>query len=110
MEDRKLYISISSGTIIKTVLWVVFLLLLYYIRDIVLVVLAAIVIASAIEPAANWCIQHKIGRLPAIIGIYFLLALFLAGFFIFFVPSVLGEALTYLNNLPATISLPLMFM
>jgi predicted PurR-regulated permease PerM len=105
MEDRKIYISISSGTIIKTMLWVIFLLLLYYIKDVVLVVLAAIVIASAIEPAAHWFKSHRIGRLPAVILIYLVLALCLAGLFIFFVPSVLGEALTYLNNLPANINL-----
>ncbi len=105
MEDRKFNISISSGTIVKAVLWVVFLFLLYYIKDIVLVVLAAIVIASAIEPAAHWCIEHKISRLPAIIGIYFILGALLAVFFIFFVPSVLNEALTYLNNLPESINL-----
>jgi predicted PurR-regulated permease PerM len=105
MEDRKIYISISSGTIIKTMLWVAFVVLLYYIRDIVLVVLAAIVIASAVEPATAWMVRNKIRRLPAVIIIYFLIAVLLAFFFIFFLPSVLSEALTYLNNLPTSINL-----
>jgi predicted PurR-regulated permease PerM len=105
MEDRKFYISITSGTIVKAALWVIFLLLLYYIRDIILVVLAAIVIASAIEPATHWFTRHSIRRLPAVIIIYFVLALLLAGFFIFFIPSVLSEAFTYLSNLPSTINL-----
>jgi predicted PurR-regulated permease PerM len=105
MEDRKMYLSISSGTIIKVVLLVAFLFLLYYIKDIILVVLAAIVIASAIEPATNWCMRRKIRRLPTVVGIYFIIGLILAGFFIFFVPSVLSEALTYLNNLPDSINL-----
>jgi hypothetical protein len=40
MDDRKVYVSISSGTIVKTVLWLVFFFALYYIKDIVLVVLS----------------------------------------------------------------------
>ncbi len=105
MEDRKVYISISSATIIKVVLWVAFLFLLYYIKDIVLVVLAAIVIASAIEPVANWLTARKIRRLPAVILIYFVLGLVLAILFIFFVPSILREGINYLNNLPPNFNL-----
>lgn len=104
-EKENIHVSISSGTIIKTILWLIFIILLYYIRDILLVVLAAIVIASATEPATRWCAKYRIYRLPAVVGIYALLGVILAGFFIFFVPSVLGEALTYLNDLPDTISL-----
>ena len=106
MNDKQdIRVVITSGTILKTVFWLLFIALLYYIKDIVLVVLAAIVIASAIEPAAHWCQTHKIKRLPAIIGIYFILGALLAIFFVFFLPSVLSEALTYLNNLPASINL-----
>ena len=103
-ENKNVRITIASSTIIKVILICAFAWILYYIKDIVLVVLAAIVIASAIEPAAHWCIQHKIRRLPAIIGIYIILGLILAGFFIFFVPLLLTEAITYLNNLPDSIN------
>ncbi len=105
MEDRKIYVSISSGTVLKTFLWAIFLLLLFYIKDIVLVVLAAVVIASAVEPATSWCAQHKIRRLPAVVGIYFIIGVLLAVFFIFFLPMVLTEALGYVNNLPTSINL-----
>lgn len=105
IDDKNIRVTISSGTILKTILWLIFFSFLFYIKDIVLVVLAAIVIASAIEPATNWCGKHRIRRLPAVVGIYFILAAILAAFFIFFVPSVLGEALTYLSNLPETINI-----
>lgn len=105
MHDLKnVRITISSGTIIKTILILVFAAILYLIKDIVLVVLAAIVIASAVEPAANWCMRHRIRRLPGVIGIYLIIGLCLAGFFVFFLPTLLNEVLTYLNNLPDSIS------
>lgn len=105
MEGKNMHITITSGTILRVLLWLIFIGLLYYIKDIVLVVLAAIVIASAIEPAVHWSVARRIRRLPAVIGIYFVIGLLLAGFFIFFVPSVLGEALTYLNNLPESVNI-----
>ncbi len=43
-------VSISSGTIVRFILFVVILLALYYLSDIVLVVLAAVIIASSVEP------------------------------------------------------------
>ncbi len=103
--DRNINVTISSGTVIKTVLILLLIFVLFLIKDIVLVVLGAIVIASAIEPATLWCMRRKIGRLPATVGIYLILAAILALFFIFFLPSVLNDAITYLNNLPDTINL-----
>lgn len=104
-EKQNLRITVASGTIIKTILILIFFAALYYIRDILFVVLVAIVIASAVEPATRWCTSHRIRRLPAVIGIYIILALFLIGFFLFFVPSLLNETVLYLNNLPDSISL-----
>ncbi len=104
-ESRDISITIRSSTIIKTVLLLALAASLYYIKDIVLVVLTAIVIASAVEPLTYWCARHRIRRLPAVMGIYLILGLFLAVFFIFFLPLVASDILVYLNNFPENISL-----
>lgn len=98
-------IRISSGTIVRTILFLVLFWVLYLVKDLVLVVLAAVVIASSVEPATKWFMRNRIRRLPAVIIIYLLLLLVLTGFFLFFLPAVLNEALSYLNNLPENISL-----
>ncbi|MDP3962550.1 MAG: AI-2E family transporter, partial [bacterium] len=103
-EGRSINVTITSGTILKSVLLICLVAALYYIKDIVLVVLAAIVIASAVEPATNWCGKYRIRRLPAVIGIYLLLGLLLALFFLFFLPLVFNDVITYLNNLPEYIN------
>ena len=106
MNDLKnIDININFGTIIKTVFFLILLAVLYYIKDIVLVVLAAVVIASAIEPATLWCMNRKIGRLPSVIGIYIIIGIFLALFIIFFIPLVFNDAFIYLNTLPDSISI-----
>lgn len=98
-------ITITSGTIVRTILILILVAVLYYIRDIVLVVLAAVVLASAIEPATKWFVSKKIGRLPAVVSIYIVIGLILAVFLIFFVPMLFGDATTYLNNIPNSIKI-----
>jgi len=104
-EKGKYYISITSGSIIRGILFLVLLAFLYYIRDIVVVVLAAVVIASAIEPAIKWFGKYKIKRLPATVIVYVVLIAILATFFIFFVPSLVTQLLNFLNNVPSTVNL-----
>lgn len=103
--DRNFDVRITSGTIFRGILLVVLLLLLYYIKDIVLVILTAVVIASSIEPATKWFTKLRIKRLPAVVIMYVGIAALLAVFFLFFLPSLLDEALVYLNSLPQNISL-----
>ena len=104
-EGKDINITISSGTIVRAVLLVVLVLGLFYIKDVVLVILAAVVIASSIEPVTLWAEKKKVKRIFAVIGIYLILAVILFIFFIFFLPSLLNEAITYLNNLPQNISM-----
>ncbi|HEY4503718.1 MAG TPA: AI-2E family transporter [Candidatus Paceibacterota bacterium] len=104
-ENRDINVAITSGTVIKTILLLILIAVLYYIKDIVLVVLASVVIASAIEPATHWCIKHKMRRLPSVIGIYLTLGIVLSLLFIFFIPSMLSDLAIYLNSLPDNINL-----
>jgi predicted PurR-regulated permease PerM len=102
---KHIRVTLTSGTVIKTVLFLIFLALIYYIKDIVLVVLAAIVIASAVEPATHWFGKNRIPRLPAVIIIYLVIGLLLAAFFVFFLPLVINDTFTYLNNIPENINI-----
>jgi predicted PurR-regulated permease PerM len=102
MNDRT--ITISAGTIFKGILILVLFYVLWYLRDIVLVVLAAIIIASAFEPATQWCIRHRIHRIVAVVAMYIAIGLFFAGIVIFFVPQLLNEAVSYLSTIPDTIN------
>jgi len=95
---------ITSGSIVRVILISGLFFALYYVRDLILVVIAAIVIASAIEPIIRWFGKYKIRRLPAVLISYITIAALLAGFFVFFVPSLLRETVGYLDNLPQSIS------
>ena len=101
MEDRSLNISITVGTVIKTVLILAAAWLIYSLRDFVLLVITAIVIASAIEPAVVALGRRKFPRLLAVITVYISLFALFFGMFYFFLPSVLEDLATFVSSLPA---------
>lgn len=99
-SDKNISINITSGTITKGILIVFLFFLLLEIKEIVLIVLTAIVLASAIEPLTRRLGRAKIARLPAVILIYlFLTAAFLATTYFIF-PTLLRDFSGFLGNLP----------
>jgi predicted PurR-regulated permease PerM len=94
-------ISITTGTIFKTLLILVGAWLLFYLRDVVLIVLTSIVLASALEPAVAQLKKWRVPRLLAVILLYLILAAFLFGIFYFFMPLILDDLASFLASLPA---------
>ncbi|MEK7612595.1 MAG: AI-2E family transporter [Patescibacteria group bacterium] len=104
MASREMNVHISSSTMLKSLLFVLLMAVLWYLRDIVLVVLTAIVIASAIEPAIHFFIRHGLKRILAVILMYVtVLGTFFAALF-FFIPPLLTDAANFLQQLPQTLT------
>ena len=99
-ESKNLIVNINSGTIIKTIVIFAIVGFLYLMSDLVLVVLASVVIASAIEPLVKWFAKIRVARLPAVIITYAGLFSALIGFFYFFLPTLLNETLNFTNAFP----------
>jgi len=95
-----LSISINTWSIVKVLLVFVLFAVLFILRDLLLVVLAAVVIASAIEPAIRWFISYKVPRLPAVLLIYLGLMFILFGTFYFLLLPLLNESSEFLTDLP----------
>jgi len=98
-------IIVNTGTIVRFFAIAVLLLLLYYISDVVLVIMAAIVIASAAEPVIRRMGRMRIHRIISVVIIYVLIAAVLAGILIFFVPLVVNDSVSFLADLPSTITI-----
>ncbi len=93
-------ITITTGTILKTVLILAACWLLYTLRDVVIVMLTAIVIASAIEPAARRLMNYHFPRTLAVITVYGLFLSMLFGVLYLFVPILLTETASFVSALP----------
>jgi predicted PurR-regulated permease PerM len=92
--------NISTGVIVKTLVVLLIAFLLYQMLDLVLVVLTAVVIASAVEPLINWFHQYRVKRIFAVIITYLCIVIVFSGLLYFFIPPVLKEASNLLSNAP----------
>ena len=100
MEYREHMIHVSAGTIFKAILIVLFFAMIFLLRNLVIVVLMSVVIASAIEPATQWIHRRKVPRLLSVILMYLILAISLIGIVYFLLLPLLSESSDFLRNFP----------
>jgi predicted PurR-regulated permease PerM len=105
MEPGKHTISISSGSVIRILLILGAAYALWQLQTLVLLLLAAIVIASAVEPGVQFFTEKwKFPRPLGVVSVYALVLIFLGGLIWFFVPTMLAEAAALLVVLPQYVS------
>jgi predicted PurR-regulated permease PerM len=100
---ENVHIDISSGSIIRGILLILMVIFLYVLKDVIIIFLFALVIASGISPFANWLDQKGF---PRIIGVLILYLLIL-GLSIFVlslvVPYVYGDISNLTGSLPKVV-------
>ncbi len=104
-SSRDMHFSISTGTIIRFFGILVVLAVLYYMSDVLLVILAAVVLASAIEPIIRRLKRYHFHRIVAVICIYLCIAAVISAIVVFFMPMVISDTVSFLDTVPKTISL-----
>lgn len=103
-DKQSLNIRIDTWSVVRAALALLLIYALFLLRDLVLVVLTAVVIASGVEPATKWFVRHKVPRLLAVVAIYLIVAVLLFGIFYFLVPPLLSQATGFLNKVPQYIN------
>lgn len=102
--DRQISINITTGAIVKAGVVLVLFWFLWVIRDLILVLLTSIIIASAVNPVSNFITQKiKAPRLVAVLGIYAGTILFFIGIFSIFLPPFISDIKTTFSQLPVYI-------
>ena len=92
--------DVSVATVAKVVAVLLFFVVAYLLRDIFIVLLFAIVIASAITPFADWVESKKVPRILGVALLY-LSVFVLVGFLVsLVVPFVTGEINQLIEDLP----------
>ena len=84
-------ISITTSTMIRAVLVALLVFLLWFLRDLILIVLTSIVIASFVESAVPYFKKIGIGRVFGIVILYAMSLFCLAGAFYLFAPLLITE-------------------
>jgi predicted PurR-regulated permease PerM len=103
-KARNFSVHITAGSMITAILFVLLVGVLWYLLDIVLILLTAVVIASAIEPGIHFFMRWRLNRVLAVMLIYVLVAGVLSIVFLLFLPPLLEDAANFLASLPATLS------
>ncbi len=92
--------NISTSTILRFVAVVLGLYFLYLIRDIMLMLFIAVIIAAAIDGPVDWLAKHKVRRVFGTAIMYLAIFSFLAMFFYLVLPPLAGQLKILANNLP----------
>src|SRR3989344_3202878 len=93
MSRENEFMSISTGTMIRFLLVIGAILFAYLIKEVLIALFLAIIIASAIEPAVLWLKERKIPRILAVVFIYLAIAAVLLLFMYLIVPLLYEEAM-----------------
>ncbi len=93
-------IHISALSVFKAALVLIGLLVVYVLRNVVLIVLAAIVIASAVEPIALWFKRFRVPRTVSVVLTYACIALLLFGTVYLVLPALASDASIFMSQVP----------
>ena len=100
MNNNSINVNISLGTIIKSTLFIVLLLLIYFFQNLVLSILTAIVLASSFEPLISKIERIRIHRVFATIIVYIGFLLTIVGIIFIFVPQITAQFSDIYTQLP----------
>lgn len=98
--DRYTEISITVGTLIKIALVAVGFYLVFFFQSLILMVLTAIVMASAVEPAIKFFERRGISRMFGVLVVFSLLIAMLTVIAATIVPTVAREGSQFINEFP----------
>lgn len=106
MPERQI-LDISTESIVKFIVIVLFFVLLYLVRQVIYILLFAIIIASAVSPFGNWLDRKRFPRLWGILLLYltvFTLVIFLVTLVSPFISLEVGELTEDLPRLIARVT------
>jgi predicted PurR-regulated permease PerM len=93
-------ISITTGTIIRTLIVLAVAYAVWVLRGLVLLVLTAVVIASAIEPGVAALVRRRIPRVLSVLLMYLTVFGSLFAVVYFFIPPILNDAQGLISMIP----------
>jgi predicted PurR-regulated permease PerM len=93
-------INISTGTIIKLLVFFLIISFLYLIKEVILLIFVALILASAFDPWVDWFQSKKIPRGLGILAIYVVLIGVVSLVFVLMVPPISKEISQLSENVP----------
>lgn len=97
-------IDITANTIFRVIIILLGVWFLYLIVDVLVMLFAAVIIASAVEPVARWLQQYRIPRILSAAGVYVLALALLSGIVTLLLPPLAEQVTQLAEVLPQLVS------
>lgn len=91
--------SITTGSWVRLVVILALAYAFFLVGEFILVLIASIVIASALEPVTLWARRHSVPRIPTVVSVYIMAVVFFSGFFYFLLLPLIGEVANFIKTL-----------
>ncbi len=100
MPTPKTTINISTSTILRVIFIILCLVFLFAIRDILVLLFFAVIIASAVDLPTRFFDKLKIPRILSVLVIYLIFIGLVIGLLMLFIPSLAREIKDFSNEFP----------
>ncbi len=101
MAQSPLSISLTTGSVLAFFGAGIAVWLVFYLKELVLVILTAVVLSSALEPGVSWLMRHRAPRVLAVAIVYLAIFGAIFGMAYAFFPPLLQETAGFTQSLPA---------
>jgi predicted PurR-regulated permease PerM len=98
--NQTINISITPGSVVKILFILLMAYLLFVVRDLLLVILTSVVLASAIEPFTKWLMRRKLPRPVAVVTIYISMLIAIAVVATVFLPPLAKDVQDIAKTVP----------
>ena len=105
MRSKNVTIHITSGTVILVLFYLAVAWFLYEIRDILLIVISAVIFSMALAPGKRFFARFKVPEPIAVVILYTVAFLVFSYFLYSLLPVVLQQYQVFLETLPSTVDL-----
>lgn len=100
MNESEITVHISARTLVKFGLFISIVFALYFLRDLVVILLMSAVFATSIEPITAWLQKY---RIPRAVSVFSMFAITISTFFsivYLFIPIISQEITGFINAIP----------
>lgn len=98
--DQPISIQFTSGAVVKILVILFLAYLAFVLRNLLLIILTSVVLASAIEPITRWFMKRRIPRPIAVIVIYFGIFISIASITTVILPPLAQDIRSMISTLP----------
>lgn len=101
--SERVNIEISSASILRAILLILFFIFLYVLKDVIIIFLFALVIGSAVSPFANWLDEKGFPRILGVLLLYLVILGLIVLVFSLVIPFVSNDISQLVKSIPKVV-------